>query len=304
MNYKTQTTNRGFALVEITTVLSIIAILIGLLVPALQPVREETNRKRALSVLQSQCDAGVRHAVKLTDIVISSFSNGYTVRADGATNTLIAEPAYPGRTGSVTITMQYVKGCPYTEAATARASSERQKMYTELLVGAAGIAGLMVNGLSGNDALALHNSLTGNYTITVGPELRDASGTTVSFNSILNPNAVFAGREMWLAAIDMVKSTMRLGAAGENYLTLPSIPLPTSPAGVTMFTHDGMVRLVNAITDGTSNTLLVAELAALRQNPTQQARDAFIQTVNSAAKSGAVTAQEADALIDMMAIVY
>ncbi|MFN7938065.1 MAG: prepilin-type N-terminal cleavage/methylation domain-containing protein [Bryobacteraceae bacterium] len=295
-------TRRGFALIEITTVLSIIAILIGLLIPALQPVREETNRKRALTVLQSQCETGVRNAVKLTDIVISSFSNGYTIRVDGAANALIAEPAYPGRTASQTITMQYVRGCPYTESATARASSERRKMYTELLVGAARIAGLMVNGLSGNDALALHNSLTGAY--TVGPELRDATGTTVSFNSILNPNAVFAGREMWLAAIEMVKSSLRLGAAGENYATLPSIPVPTTPTGVMMFTHDGMVSLVNAITDGTSNTMMIAELAALRQNPTQQARDAFIQTVNSAAKSGAITMQEADALIDMMRIVY
>ncbi|MBS1828874.1 MAG: hypothetical protein JST93_26465 [Acidobacteria bacterium] len=304
MNRRTSHTRRGFALIETTTVLSIIAILIGLLIPAIQPVREATNRSRAIVDLKAVCEAGLALNYDLQNVLISSFRNGYSFRTDLPANSLIAEPAYPGRTGSVTITMKYTAGCPYTETTTAKSNTERQKMYSELLVGAAQIAGLMVNGQSGNDMLALHNSLTGSYTTTVGPDLRDSSGATVSFQSILNPNAVWTGREMWLAAIDMVKFSMRLGAAGENYLTLPSIPVPTTPTGVMMFTHNGMLSLVNAVTDGTSNTVLIAELAALQQNATQAARNAFIQDVNKTAQSGAITLQQADALIDMMSIVY
>lgn len=304
MNYSTENTNRGFALIETTTVLSIIAILIGLLLPALQPVREETNRQRVLGDLKSRCEIGVSQGYVLKDLLVSSFSNGYTLRTNVAANTLIAEPAFPGRTGSVTITMQYGKGCPYSESVSARASAERQKMYAELLVGAARTVGLMVDGLTGNDALALHNSLAGSDALTVGPELRDAGGNTVSFGSILNPNAVWTGREMWLAAIEMAKSTMRLGAAGENYLTIPSIAVPAAPVGAQLFSHGAMVSLVNAMIDGTSNTIMVAELNALRQNATGTARDAFIQDVNKSSQSGAMTLQDADALIDMMWIVY
>lgn len=295
---------KGFTLIELLTALSIIAVLIGLLLPALQPVREETNRSRAVTDLKAVCEAGRALNYELKNVLVSSFRNGYTFRLDLGANALMAEPAHPGRTGSVTVTMQYKAGCPYTESVTAKSNAERQKMYAELLTGAAQIVGLVVNGQSGNDQLALHNSLTGSNTYTVGPNLRDSSGNTVSFQSILNPNAVSIGSEIWLMALEMVKSTMRLGAAGENYLTLPSIPVPTSPTGVTLFSHNGMVSLVNAVTDGTSNTIMLAQLTALRQNPTQQARDAFAATVNSAAASGAVTTQEADALIDMMGIVY
>lgn len=94
MNYTTENTNRGFALIETTTVLSIIAILIGLLIPALQPVREETNRQRALGDLKSRCEIGVSQGYVLKDLLVSSFSNGYTLRTNLAANTLIAEPLF------------------------------------------------------------------------------------------------------------------------------------------------------------------------------------------------------------------
>lgn len=118
----------GFTLIELLVVIAIIAILIGLLIPAVQSAREAENRQSALNnlrqigmALHNYHDAhstypgdlaGVADFCRdhrdcfLDDQVAQGVKDGYryvVLRGDSDAFELLAEPVKPGRTGSVSI---------------------------------------------------------------------------------------------------------------------------------------------------------------------------------------------------------
>ena len=114
----------GFTLVELTIVIAIIAILIGLLLPAVQRVREAANEHASIGAMRTIVTAQSLFADNHNGIYASSFDqlglagsfpcddpgcdrsqkNGYlyqiTLGSAGRSFTATATPAAPGKTGS------------------------------------------------------------------------------------------------------------------------------------------------------------------------------------------------------------
>lgn len=112
VRFSTATNQRGFTLVEMLVVLAIIVVLIGLLLPAVQKVREAANESCASGYLKQISKAEKTH-LRRRGIYTSSFEAlglerqrcGYNYSIElgenGQSFVALGEPAAPGRTGSL-----------------------------------------------------------------------------------------------------------------------------------------------------------------------------------------------------------
>jgi prepilin-type N-terminal cleavage/methylation domain-containing protein len=300
----------GFTLIELLVVIAIIAVLIGLLLPAIQRTREEYAHNEARANVQKLIIASNEYfnrtgsyALDLNDLYLfcstnpgrcsldpqlaTGKKNGYLyeiVEADATHCVIEAEPESPGIDGALTVRAQVaLENTMVSSQVTAGADEAREQMFRNIRAKAAETVVKLLN-LDGSATSQVRQYSASPDTISNVCNLLDADHNgSISINEIENHTDLVDYIDTDELAqplaqfLNFVAQEMKWGSLSEEQkdgllIDVIIAPINEPSAEPPLFSYDGLAILTRAsITDGTSNTIFLALLGKLEEAETAEA---------------------------------
>jgi type II secretory pathway pseudopilin PulG len=275
----------GFTLIELTGVIAFVAVLIGLLLPAVQAVRETASRESAVSMLRSLCQAGVefeRTAGRFPDTLLEltgpehPVSDGahdgrrYAVRT--ASGWSIAADPLPGVTGHESAVV-HAPECQLRFYPTPGAADGRQRMVEGLTIAAArAIADLVALALPGDGSVLIAEARSYTAMSDTRRNAADALGDAGVISLMSVDNALSCDGSVHPFACDGsvrpvvhrfrddIRRALQLGVHDEDWGRLPGVPSDVL-TGEDLFTVDTLATLTTVfVHEGTLEARLLSAL--------------------------------------------